>query len=231
MRVVRACMQQLPHRPCKARRRRASLPPPHPQIVETEHLLKALLEQPNGLARRIIAKAGSEPSRLLERVDAHIRRQPRVSGDAAQQVLGRNLEGVVNAAMALRGKMGDSFVSVEHLVLALVDDARFVEGLFKSEGLTRAKLEAAVTEVRGANKVVDQDPEGKYEALSKYARDLTAAARDGKLDPVIGRDEEIRRAVQILSRCRFFIVVVGFMGFVGFRPNPLTGRPAGDDNC
>eukprot|EP00879_Flechtneria_rotunda_P008426 GHRR01008827.1.p1 GENE.GHRR01008827.1~~GHRR01008827.1.p1 ORF type:complete len:841 (+),score=295.71 GHRR01008827.1:296-2818(+) len=170
------------------------------QIVETEHLLKALLEQPNGLARRIISKAGSDPTRLLDKTDAFIRRQPRVSGDTAQQVLGRNLESIVNAAMKLKSKMGDQFVSVEHLVLALVDDARFGEALFKQEGLTQPKLEAAVKDVRGSNKVVDQDPEGKYEALSKYARDLTAAARDGKLDPVIGRDDEIRRCIQILSR-------------------------------
>eukprot|EP00878_Enallax_costatus_P007086 GHUV01007425.1.p1 GENE.GHUV01007425.1~~GHUV01007425.1.p1 ORF type:complete len:644 (+),score=165.00 GHUV01007425.1:422-2353(+) len=170
------------------------------QIVETEHLFKALLEQPNGLARRIISKAGSDATRLLDKTDAFIRRQPRVSGDTAQQVLGRNLEGVVNAAMNLKGKMGDQFVSVEHLVLALADDVRFGEQLFKQEGLTKAKLDEAVKEVRGSNKVVDQDPEGKYEALNKYARDLTAAAREGKLDPVIGRDDEIRRCIQILSR-------------------------------
>ncbi|WIA37072.1 hypothetical protein OEZ86_014046 [Tetradesmus obliquus] len=170
------------------------------QIVESEHLLKALLEQPNGLARRIISKAGSDPTRLLDKTDAFIRRQPRVSGDTAQQVLGRNLEGVVNSAMGIKAKMGDTFVSVEHLVLALADDVRFGEALFKAEGLTVKKLEAAVKEIRGANKVVDQDPEGKYEALSKYARDLTAAAREGKLDPVIGRDDEIRRCIQILSR-------------------------------
>jgi ATP-dependent Clp protease ATP-binding subunit ClpB len=170
------------------------------QVVETEHLLKALLEQPNGLARRVVSKAGGDPTRLLEKTDDYIRRQPRVSGDAAQQVLGRNLEAAVNRAMDLRQKLGDKFVSVEHLLLALADDARFAEPLLKQEGLTKQKLEQAVSEVRGSNKVTDQDPEGKYEALSRYARDLTQAARDGKLDPVIGRDDEIRRAIQILSR-------------------------------
>ncbi|KAI8473008.1 MAG: ClpB chaperone, Hsp100 family [Monoraphidium minutum] len=193
------------------------------QIVETEHLLKALLEQPNGLARRIVSKAGSDPTRLLDKIDAYIRKQPRQSGGSAQQartragrgsgcprrrracaapagVLGRHLEATVNRAMELKAKMGDAFVSVEHLALALAEDAHYGEGLFRGEGLTRDKLEAAVTEVRGPNKVLDQDPEGKYEALSKYARDLTAAARDGKLDPVIGRDDQIRRCIQILSR-------------------------------
>ncbi|GAX82446.1 hypothetical protein CEUSTIGMA_g9874.t1, partial [Chlamydomonas eustigma] len=169
------------------------------QIVETEHLLKALLEQPNGLARRLLSKAGSDPTRLLERTDAYIRKAPKVSGESAQ-VLGRNLEAVVNRALDLKTKMGDSFVSVEHLVIALSEEPRFVESLFKSEGLTKDKLDQAVQDIRGSNKVTDQDPEGKYEALSKYARDLTQAAREGKLDPVIGRDEEIRRCIQILSR-------------------------------
>ncbi|EFJ52466.1 hypothetical protein VOLCADRAFT_79064 [Volvox carteri f. nagariensis] len=161
--------------------------------------MKAMLEQPNGLARRILAKAGSEPTRLLERTDEFIRRQPRVSGGSAQ-VLGRNLEGLVNRAMELQKKWGDQFVSIEHMVMAMADDGRFGEGMFKAEGLSKDKIEQAVKDIRGSSKVVDQDPEGKYEALSKYARDLTAAARDGKLDPVIGRDDEIRRTIQILSR-------------------------------
>ncbi|GIL72045.1 hypothetical protein Vretimale_553 [Volvox reticuliferus] len=169
------------------------------QIVETEHLMKAMLEQPNGMARRIFAKAGSDPTRLLERTDDYIRRQPRVSGSSAQ-VLGRNLEALVNRAMELQSKWGDQFVSIEHLVMAMAEDSRFGEALYKAEKLTKDKIEQAVKDVRGSNKVVDQDPEGKYEALSKYARDLTAAARDGKLDPVIGRDDEIRRTIQILSR-------------------------------
>ncbi|PNW86539.1 hypothetical protein CHLRE_02g090850v5 [Chlamydomonas reinhardtii] len=169
------------------------------QVVETEHLLKALLEQPNGLARRILSKAGSDATRLLDRVDAYIRRQPTVSGDSGQ-VLGRNLEALVNRSMELQAKWGDQFVSIEHLVAAMAEDGRFGESLFKAEGLTKDKLDAAIKDVRGTNKVVDQDPEGKYEALNKYARDLTAAARDGKLDPVIGRDDEIRRTIQILSR-------------------------------
>ena len=96
--------------------------------------------------------------------------------------------------------MGDEFVSIEHMLIAVAEDARFGQGLLRGEGLDRAKLEAATREIRGSNKVTDQDPEGKYEALGKYARDLTQAAREGKLDPVIGRDDEIRRAIQILSR-------------------------------
>ncbi|DBA72970.1 TPA: Chaperone protein ClpB3, chloroplastic [Trebouxia sp. C0005] len=169
------------------------------QIVDTEHLFKALLEQPNGLARRILAKAGSNPTQLLEKTDQYIRQQPRVTGDSSQ-VLGRNLEALVTRAQEVKADWRDEFVSVEHMLLAFIDDTKFGTQLLKDANLDKSKIEAAVKEIRGSNRVTDQDPEGKYEALSKYARDLTAAARDGKLDPVIGRDDEIRRAIQILSR-------------------------------
>ncbi|KAK9811777.1 hypothetical protein WJX72_009807 [[Myrmecia] bisecta] len=169
------------------------------QIVETEHLLKALLEQPNGLARRIISKAGGNPSVLLDKVDTYIRKQPRVTGDS-NQVLGRNLEALVTGAQKLKNEWKDDFVSVEHLLEAFLDDQHFGQQLFKQEGLNKAQIDKAIKDIRGSNRVTDQDPEGKYEALSKFARDLTAAAREGKLDPVIGRDDEIRRCVQILSR-------------------------------
>ncbi|CAD7704818.1 unnamed protein product [Ostreobium quekettii] len=169
------------------------------QVVETEHLFKALLEQPNGLARRIISKAGGDPTALLEAIDDHILRQPRVSGESAQ-VLGRHLEGVVEKAQLLKSKWRDSFVSVEHLVLGLAQDVRFCEVLLRGRGLTYDTLLKAVEEIRGSTRITDQDPEGKYEALAKYARDLTEAARNGQLDPVIGRDDEIRRSIQILSR-------------------------------
>lgn len=169
------------------------------QIVETEHLMKALLEQPNGLARRIISKAGGNPSDILDKVNNYIARQPRVFGDSGQ-VLGRNLEAAVAKAEAMKKEMNDEFVSVEHLLLGLAEDPRVISQLLRSVGLDEAKLKNATTEIRGSNRVTDQDPEGKYEALSRYARDLTAAAREGKLDPVIGRDDEIRRCIQILSR-------------------------------
>jgi len=169
------------------------------QMVETEHLMKALLDQPQGLARRLLEKAGVQPGRIMDRVTSHIARQPRVSGESAQ-VLGRNLEAVINRAMELKGTYGDSYVSVEHLVRSLADDVRYCESALQAEGLSKQALEQAIKDVRGSNKVTDQDPEGKYEVLQKYARDMTQAARDGKLDPVIGRDEEIRRCIQILSR-------------------------------
>ena len=176
------------------------------QLVETEHLLKAMLEQPNGLARRVLQKAGAEPSRLLDSIDAFVRRQPRVSGSNAGLMIGRDLEALLGRARELKQQWGDSFIAVEHLLLASKADPRFGRDLMRQAGLhdddssNTCKLEEAIKGVRGGSKVTDQGAEGKYEALERYARDLTAAARDGKLDPVIGRDDEIRRAIQILSR-------------------------------
>ncbi|KAI3436059.1 hypothetical protein D9Q98_002118 [Chlorella vulgaris] len=169
------------------------------QIVETEHLFKALLEQPNGLARRILSKAGANPTQLLDRTDAFIRKQPRISGNY-EQILGRTLEGLVNRAEELKQRWQDQYVSVEELVAAMADDKRFGQQLFRDIGISPEKLEEIIQEIRGGKTVQDQNPEGKYEALTKYGRDLTQAAREGKLDPVIGRDDEVRRAIQILSR-------------------------------
>jgi ATP-dependent Clp protease ATP-binding subunit ClpB len=169
------------------------------QLVETEHLFKALLEQPNGLARRILSKAGLNPTTMLDKLEAFIKRQPKVSG-SYEQILGRSLESLVNRAETLKKKWGDQYVSVEELVVALTEDDRFGAQLFREEGMTTAQLEQVIMDIRGGATVQDQNPENKYEALTKYGRDLTQAAREGKLDPVIGRDDEVRRCIQILSR-------------------------------
>ncbi|KAF8106198.1 hypothetical protein N665_0145s0015 [Sinapis alba] len=170
------------------------------QIVETEHLMKALLEQKNGLARRIFSKIGVDNTKVLEATDKFIQRQPKVYGDAAGSMLGRDLEGLFQRARQYKKDLGDSYVSVEHLVLAFVDDKRFGKQLFKDFQISEKSLKSAIESIRGKQSVIDQDPEGKYEALEKYGKDLTAMAREGKLDPVIGRDDEIRRCIQILSR-------------------------------
>lgn len=170
------------------------------QIVETEHLMKALLEQKNGLARRIFSKAGVDNTRLLEATDKFIQRQPKVLGESAGSMLGRDLEALIQRARDYKKEYGDSFVSVEHLVLAFAEDKRFAKQLFSDFRVSEKSLRSAIQAVRGRQSVIDQDPEGKYEALEKYGKDLTAAAREGKLDPVIGRDDEIRRCIQILSR-------------------------------
>ncbi|TYI30874.1 hypothetical protein ES332_A05G417000v1 [Gossypium tomentosum] len=170
------------------------------QIVETEHLMKALLEQKNGLARRIFAKVGVDNTRLLEATDKFIQRQPKVLGESAGSMLGRDLEALIQRARQYKKDYWDSFVSAEHLVLGFTQDQRFGKQLFTDFQISDQSLKSAVESIRGRQSVIDQDPEGKYEALEKYGKDLTAMAREGKLDPVIGRDDEIRRCIQILSR-------------------------------
>ncbi|KAD3641542.1 hypothetical protein R6Q59_004161 [Mikania micrantha] len=169
------------------------------QIIESEHLMKALLEQKDGLARRILTKAGLDNSSVLQATDNFIAQQPKVS-DPSNPRLGSSLNSLLESAKKFKKEFGDDFVSVEHLVLAFPSDARFGKQLFINLNLSEKSLKDAVQAVRGSQKVTDQNPEGKYEALDKYGSDLTELARRGKLDPVIGRDDEIRRCIQILSR-------------------------------
>lgn len=170
------------------------------QVVETEHLMKALLEQKDGLARRIFTKAGLDNTSVLQETDSFISQQPKVVGDTSGPILGSHLSSLLENTKKHKKEMGDSFVSVEHMLLAFFSDKRFGEKLFRDLQLTEKALKDAVNAVRGSQRVTDQNPEGKYEALDKYGNDLTELARRGKLDPVIGRDDEIRRCIQILCR-------------------------------
>ncbi|XP_016465671.1 chaperone protein ClpB4, mitochondrial [Nicotiana tabacum] len=170
------------------------------QVVETEHLMKALLEQKDGLARRIFTKAGLDNSSVLQETDQFISQQPKVVGDTSGPILGSHLSSLLENAKKHKKEMGDSFVSVEHMLLSFLSDTRFGQKLFRNLQLTEKALKDAVNAVRGSQRVTDPNPEGKYEALEKYGNDLTELARRGKLDPVIGRDDEIRRCIQILSR-------------------------------
>ena len=169
------------------------------QQIETEHLMKSLLEQ-EGLAVSILAKCGVNIEKLRDRTEQFIQRQSKVSGSSSSVYLGRSLDTLLDRAEAHRKEFKDEFISIEHLLLAYPKDDRFGKGLCQEFGLNEAKLRSTIEQVRGSQKVTDQNPEGKYEALEKYGRDLTEAARQGKLDPVIGRDDEIRRTIQILSR-------------------------------
>ncbi|MBF2074830.1 MAG: ATP-dependent chaperone ClpB [Synechococcales cyanobacterium C42_A2020_086] len=170
------------------------------QQIEPEHLMLALLEQPEGLATSIFNKLGVNVQRVRDYTEDVIRRQPQVSGAGSAVYLGRALDTLLDRAEAARKDLGDDYISVEHLLLAYPKDDRFGRGLFQELKLDETKLRNAVEQIRGNQKVTDQNPEGKYEALEKYGRDLTEFARQGKLDPVIGRDDEIRRTIQILSR-------------------------------
>jgi ATP-dependent Clp protease ATP-binding subunit ClpB len=170
------------------------------QQLESEHLMKALLEQESGLASSLFNKAGVSVAKLRDRTDEFISRQPKITGSGGNVYLGRSLDTLLDRAETYRKEYGDEFISIEHLILGYVKDDRFGKNLLQEFKLSEAKLKDIITQVRGNNKVTDQNPEGKYEALEKYGRDLTEAARQGKLDPVIGRDDEIRRTIQILSR-------------------------------
>ncbi len=157
--------------------------------VTPDHILAALLGQPEGLALPLLAKAGVEPTSLTNRVEERLASLPKAYG-GSDVTLSRPARDLLEAADSLRGDMGDEYVSVEHLLLALSDVI----------GVKRDELLGALRAVRGSHRVTSQNPEEQYQALEKYGRDLTEAARRGKLDPVIGRDEEIRRVIQVLSR-------------------------------
>ncbi|MBN3894243.1 MAG: ATP-dependent chaperone ClpB [Nostoc sp. NOS(2021)] len=169
------------------------------QQIESEHLMKALLEQ-DGLANVIFTKVGVNLQKLRDRTEQFLQRQPKVSGTSSSVYLGRSLDTLLDRADGYRKEFQDEYISIEHLLLAYAKDDRFGKGLFQEFGLDEGKLKNIIKQIRGSQKVTDQNPEGKYEALEKYGRDLTEAARKGQLDPVIGRDDEIRRTIQILSR-------------------------------
>jgi ATP-dependent Clp protease ATP-binding subunit ClpB len=168
-------------------------------LVYDAHLLLALLQQEEGIVVPLLHKIGGNVSDLRSRVEREIARYPKQTG--AQPTLSRELHQVMDKADEFAKSLGDEFVSTEHLLVALAD-VRGTDSfaVLSSAGATRDALVQALKVVRGAHRVTDQTPENQYQALQKYTRDLTDAARKGKLDPVIGRDEEIRRVVQVLSR-------------------------------
>jgi ATP-dependent Clp protease ATP-binding subunit ClpB len=167
--------------------------------VEPEHLLYALLDQADGVAPQIVRALGQDPTALAAELEQEMERLPKVYG--GQLSLSQRLSRVLTAADAEAKQLHDDYISTEHLFLALVEQRDAPAGrLLARHGITREQVLAALTGIRGNQRVTDQNPEGKYQALEKYGRDLTALARQGKLDPVIGRDEEIRRVIQVLSR-------------------------------
>ncbi|MEQ9670962.1 ATP-dependent chaperone ClpB [Coleofasciculus sp. G2-EDA-02] len=168
------------------------------QQLEVEHVAIALLEQ-EGLAARILSRVTVDVPRLKQQLEAFANRQAKVN-NVDQLYLGRGLDIMLDNAEASRVALQDDYIAVEHLLLGLAADERIGRRLFKGFDLDSPKLEAAIKAIRGSQKVTDQSPESRYEALQKFGRDLTEQAKAGKLDPVIGRDEEIRRVVQVLSR-------------------------------
>ncbi|HWM84449.1 MAG TPA: ATP-dependent chaperone ClpB [Kofleriaceae bacterium] len=172
----------------------------HAEVLP-EHLLAALLSQEDGLAPRLLARIGAEPAAVSRELDRAFGATPEVQGSTLDIGVSRGLKGLWEAAAREADKFKDDYISTEHFLLAMLHGAHGATGAaLKAAGVTYDQVMAALGEVRGSQRVTDPDPEGKYEALERYTRDLTRLARKGKLDPVIGRDEEIRRSMQILSR-------------------------------
>ena len=172
----------------------------HPQI-EPEHLLVTLIDQPDGVVPAVLRRLGVEPARVLEGAREWLERQPRAHG-GSEAAPSPRLRAAAQAAEREAERLKDDYVSTEHLLMALTREDDRAEGarLLAAHGVTSARVLEALSAVRGSQRVTDQHPEGKYEALERYGRDLTEAARQDRLDPVIGRDDEIRRTLQVLSR-------------------------------
>jgi ATP-dependent Clp protease ATP-binding subunit ClpB len=173
----------------------------HSQI-EPEHLLLALIDQEGGITPQILRKLEADPALVRQSLEEELARMPRVEGVTSQLYVSSRLQQVFNIALEEAGRLRDEYVSTEHLLIALSDErvTGAAHRILKELGVTKESIYQVLTTIRGTQRVTDANPEGKYQALEKYSRDLTQLARQGKLDPVIGRDEEIRRVIQVLSR-------------------------------
>jgi ATP-dependent Clp protease ATP-binding subunit ClpB len=169
------------------------------QSIETGHLLKGLLETDENVVSFLLKKLNANPTRMEQALDAMIKGYPKVSGGGAQY-LSNSANQALSKAQSFLKEFGDEFVSVEHLLLGLLTSGDNTSTLLKDAGINEKDLKAAIKELRGGNKVTSQSAEAQYNSLNKYAKNLNELAQAGKLDPVIGRDEEIRRVLQILSR-------------------------------
>jgi len=169
--------------------------------VEPEHLLVSLVEQADGVVPTVLQKLNADPAETARALREHLARQPKAHG-GAEPHLSPRMRVVLDAAQAEARTMQDEFVSTEHLLLGILSEPGRATSadILRRRGVTREKVLEALTAVRGTQRVTDQNPENKYQALERYGRDLTELARRGKLDPVIGRDEEVRRVIQVLSR-------------------------------
>src|SRR5947209_2849197 len=170
------------------------------QSVEPAHVLHALLSDSEGVVYPLLQRLGQSPRTLRDRVEEILERIPKVYGPQQELLLSSATRQVLERAFSEAEALTDDYVSTEHLFLALLEGGTEVARLLADAGISRDRVLSALAEVRGRQRVTDQTPEEKYQALERYGRDLTELARRGKLDPVIGRDEEVRRVVQVLSR-------------------------------
>ncbi|GAB6097979.1 ATP-dependent chaperone ClpB [Desulfatiferula olefinivorans] len=173
------------------------------QQIESEHVLWAMLDDKEGIASSMLRKLGVAPDQVREEVARLMDRLPKVSGGDGNAYLSAALKKVLDKAFSEAEKMKDQYVSIEHILLSILDERKKeIAALMDRFGITRDTVLKVLLDIRGNQRVTDQNPEEKYQALDKFSRDLTQLARMGKLDPVIGRDEEIRRVIQVLSRRR-----------------------------
>ena len=172
------------------------------QVMEPEHLLKALVDQADGIVRPILAKVGSNPDQLASDVTERLETMPKVAGEgiSAGTQIGPSLTSVLNDSFKAADRMKDAYVSTEHMLIGLVTDRGETGRILAKAGVTAERLDTALSELRAGSRANSENPEAQFQALERFSRNLTSAARDGKLDPVIGRDAEIRRVIQVLSR-------------------------------
>ena len=168
--------------------------------LKSVHVLLELIQQDGGIVVPILEQSGVNLTQLKAKIGTDLAAIPVVKGSAGQPQLGYGLKSTLDAADRARESLGDEFLSVEHFLLGALDDNGPAGKLLTGSGVTKENLNEALKKIRGSQKVTDEDPEGKYQSLEKYGTDLTAKARKGKIDPVIGRDDEIRRVLQVLSR-------------------------------
>ena len=171
------------------------------QELDVEHVLLAFLEQPEGLIPQILQKLGARPEQLRQELDAALEKRPSVSGGGTQLYMSSRLQTAIDRALEEADRLKDEYVSAEHLLLVFADGVNGeTQKLLNQHGVTKDAVFQVLQNLRGSQRITDQNPEDKYQSLTKFGRDLTELARQGKLDPVIGRDEEIRRVMQVLSR-------------------------------
>jgi ATP-dependent Clp protease ATP-binding subunit ClpB len=172
------------------------------QQIEPEHLLAAMLSETSGIAGTMLRKLGVSPDEIVQEVNAAVARLPGVSGAGTGEVyISPRSKAILEEAFAQATKMKDEYVSIEHIFLAIADEKNGEAAKILSQaGVTQDSIFSVLKEIRGKQRITDPNPEDKYQALEKFSSDLTDLARLGKMDPVIGRDEEIRRIVQVLSR-------------------------------
>ena len=172
------------------------------QAIDVEHLLASLLKQPEGITAEILKKLGTEPRAVENEITKVLEKQPRVEGaGTGQTYMAPRLNKLLDAALVEAARLKDEYVSAEHILIAVTEEKEgYAAKILRSNGITKDTLFKVLVEIRGNQRITDPNPEEKYQALKRYARDFNELARKGSFDPVIGRDDEIRRVMQVLSR-------------------------------